>query len=338
MKHLWFTLLVCLGIGATVNATAQKADDPFVHCLILDKTLSMKGHGGKDIWNDVQSYCVEWVDGVSTSSTILFFTYDKELFGPQVFEIKSEADKQKVKDAINKVKVDGRFTWIATNLDKVIKYAYSNYQNHNKRFYLITDGKEEQPESSFRDVLKNYSGERGDYDHLYYVDLNDSADQNTREALAETEGADIGKGFAKFVTARPEFSELNYVIGQTKTLEQRFIITNGEVLPELSFNLQIEKVNSVGGSGKTPNISINPSMEIVLAKLTKVEGGKYRLTFDLSFLNNSECECDIYVKLVGVKHDDYELAFSPSSFCIKAKNMPPPPPEPQPEVDTDGWK
>lgn len=341
MKRFIILAALLMGLGMSYYASAQDADDPFVHCLVLDKTLSMKGHGGADIWDDVQSYCYEWVDGVSVPSTVLFYTYDKDLYGPQKFSINSDSDKQAVKKAIENVVVDGRYTWIASNLEKVLNQVYSSeYRDNNKRFYLITDGIEEEPGSSFKAVLDSYSTKRGDYDHLYYVDLRDSADDQTKDALNETEGADIGKGFVKFITARPEFPEVNYTIGQSQKLEQRFIITSGDVDPALAFSLQIESIKNIEQGDKTTNVSISPSTGISFSKLTKIEEGKFKLDFSIDFLNSSARECDIVVKLVGSNQDDKELAFSPSSFCIKARNMPPPPPPTPPTAgskDKKGW-
>lgn len=332
-------MLVFLGLGISVNVMAQNTDGPYVHCLLLDKTKSMIGaNGAKNIWNDVQSYCVDWVDGVPKESIVLLFTFDKDIEGPKVFHINSESDRQQVKAAIKKIQVDGKFTWIASNLDKVVKYVYSNFPNYIKQIYLITDGKEEQPGSDFKSVLNNYSNERGDYDYLYYVDINDGADETTRKHIDETEGAGIGKGFAKAISARPEFKELNFVLGQTKTLEQRFIVKDQDYIPDLLFNLQVVDVKSVDNGKKIPNISLTPSIEIKLEKLIKVDNGKYKLNLDLSFLNNSECECDVVVKLEGVRVDDNILTFAPSSFRIIVRKMPPPPPAPKPIVKSQGWK
>ena len=53
-RFLLITLLFFFIIGA--RTSAQDFNNPRVHCLILDKTMSMTGHGGKDIWDDVKVY------------------------------------------------------------------------------------------------------------------------------------------------------------------------------------------------------------------------------------------------------------------------------------------
>lgn len=317
MKKTLLVLLAAVGMFIPRFASAQEADSPFVHCLILDKTLSMTGHGGTDIWDDVQKYCSEWVDGVSVGSKLLFFTYDRDLYGPQEFSIDSEADKEKVRAAIKGVVVDGRYTWIASNLAKVVDIVYDKYPDNNKMIYLITDGKEEQPGSDFSGTMGKYTTKRGDYDHLYYVDLRGSADEATKTIVENTPGADIGKGLVKFVTLRPELSTVNYSIGRTNQLVQRFVVVNGEASSDLSFNIKVESAES-REEGKTPNVSISPSMNVTFDKLQKIEDGKYQLALSLDFLNNSECECDVNIILQGNINNDKSTVFNPSGFVIKA--------------------
>ena len=99
-----FVLLIALLTGFPLQfVKAQDANNPYVHCVILDKTMSMTGHGGTNIWADVQNYCYEWIDGVPQPSTVLLFTFDRKLYGPQKFEIKSDSDKVNVKDAVKNI-------------------------------------------------------------------------------------------------------------------------------------------------------------------------------------------------------------------------------------------
>ena len=90
-------LLWALMVYAIQGVKAQDPNNPFVHCIVLDKTLSMTGHGGNDIWAEVQEYCYELIDGFSESSTVLLFTFDEDVYGPQVFELNSYSDKEKAK-------------------------------------------------------------------------------------------------------------------------------------------------------------------------------------------------------------------------------------------------
>lgn len=317
MKKTLFIVFAAIVLFLPRISSAQEADSPFVHCLVLDKTLSMTGHGGTDIWNDVQNYCSEWVDGIPIGSKLLFFTYDKELFGPQEFSINSEADKEKVRNVIRAVRVDGRYTWIASNLAKVVDIVYEKFPENNKMIYLITDGKEEEPGSDFAGTMSKYTTKRGDYDHLYYVDLRGFADESTTTTIKNTPGADIGDGFVKFVTVRPEIDTLNYLIGKTKQIVQQFVVTNGDISNDLSFDIKVESVESKE-NGRTPNVSVSPSMNVSFDKLQKIEEGKYQFSFSLDFLNNSECECMANILLQGKTKDDKSLVFNPTGFVVKA--------------------
>lgn len=328
MKKVFILLAIILAVASFQILEAQNVNKPkpFVHCLVLDKTLSMTGHGGTDIWADVQDYCCDWVDGIPQSSTILFFTYDKDLFGPQRFVINSESDRQKAKDAIRGVVVDGRHTWISSNLNKAVDYVYENFpkSNYNNMIYLITDGIEEQPESDFAGVLSKYDSRRGDYDHLYYVDLRDMASEATKEIIDNNPNVTITPGFTKFVTVRPDLPGLSYFIGKSKKLEQTLIVSSGEVAPGQTFSIVRDSVVRVDGQQGIVNVNISPSMNISFENLTKTEEGKYSIVLDVDFLNNSECECDIFVSLKGSTQAENVLTFEPSVFCIQARKAAPP--------------
>lgn len=320
MKKALFLLLV-LALGYAPVLRAQDANHPYVHCVILDKTMSMTGHGGTDIWADVQNYCYEWIDGVPQSSTVLLFTFDKSLYGPQKFEIKSEADRAKIKDAVRDIKVDGRFTYISSNLGNAIDYVYDNYPktSFNNRFYLITDGIEEEPESDFAGVMKKYSGKRGDYDYLFYVDLRDLAPKDFRDLLENTPGGGIGTGFAKSLTICPSFKTISFTIGQSRSIVQRLIVSDEELLSDMSFNVKVDSIVLKETNNDGFQVDLVPSMDIGINRMKKVEGGKYEIEFQMDILNGTLCPSDIYVGLVGRNQGDKILVFEPNGFCIKVR-------------------
>ena len=330
MKRLLILASILLGLGTYHLATAQN-----IHCLVLDKTMSMTGHGGDDIWDDVQNYCYGWIDGLDQNSKVLFFTYDKDLYGPKEFNINSDADKEKVKEAVKNVVVDGKHTFIASNLKKVVEYAYEKYPDGKKKIYLITDGVEEQPGSDFVGVLNDFDGRCSEYDHLYYVDLNDKADPTIVDALNESAHATRGKGFVKFVTVEPDWEELSFVIGDSKQLEQRFIVPIGNYPSELAFSVKVDSIAVVGEGSAFPNVDILPS-KIAFGKMTKIEEGKYK--FNVNFINNSARECDLYIKLDGAPmqfgDDVYQVTAKPAGFWIKARNKT----KPAVVVIGNGWE
>lgn len=305
---------------------AQVANNPYVYSLVLDKTMSMTGHGGTDIWADVQNYCYEWIDEVQESSTILLFTFDSNVYGPQKFTINSSSDKEKVKDAVRNIHVDGRHTWISYSLDKAIKYVYDNYPNskYNRRLYLITDGKEEQPQADLASVLRNYGSWRGDFDYLYYVDLRELAPESTKHEIENTDGACIGTGFAKFLTIVPMFKVVNCVLGGSKVFEQHFLVDNDALFSEMSFDINIDSIKKVGNENEVINAAIAPSRNIRKQTFEKMEDGKYKIKFSIDFCNGPIRECDIHVSLFGHNKNDKILIFEPSGFVIQARNKPAP--------------
>ncbi len=323
MKKAFF-LLTALLLGATFQIVkAQDANHPYVHCVILDKTMSMTGHGGTNIWADVQNYCYEWIDGVRQPATVLLFTFDKDLYGPQKFAIETEDDKRKFKDAVKNIVVDGRFTYISSNIGKAIDHVYANYPKsaNNHRIYLITDGIEEETGSDLAGVLNRYCGKRGDYDYLYYVDLRDMAPQSTKDLIKMTDGADIGKGFVKFMTISPVLPTVNYVLGASNSFDQQFVVMDEDLFLGMSFDVKIDSVVKIGMEGVEPNVNLNPSMNINGNKMERIEEGKYKISFMLDFINNSECECDVYVGLAGRNQGDKILNFEPTNFRIQVRNQ-----------------
>lgn len=318
MKHLFLVLLSAV-LGCSIVQTTFGQDKHHVHCLLLDKTLSMTGSGGgENIWPDVQEYCYTWADGIKAPCTIVFFTYARSLNGPQIFEIKSESDKVKIKNAVKNVKIDGRHTWIASNLSKTWDYLCEKYPESVKRIYLITDGKEEEMNSSIRTVVEKYAATRGDYDYLYYVDLNDFASQETKEIFEQTEGADHGKGFHKFYTVTPSYSEIDYVIGKSKVLRQRFIV-EGDDISTCSFAAKIKSASSVGKNSKNPNVSIKQPTTVHFKDLAK-DGDTYIYDFNIEFDNDTKHPCDIIIKLEGHASDNADLIFSPAEFKIEVRD------------------
>ena len=325
MKKLLF-LFLTLTVCPIHVLNAEDANNPYVHCIVLDKTMSMTGHGGTNIWAEVQNYCYEWIDGIPESSTVLFYTFDKDLHGPQKFVINSDDDKQKIKDVVKNIKVDGTRTFISSNLDKVVQQIKNDYpkSEYNKRIYLLTDGKEEDPAANLAKVLQNYGSWRGDFDYLYYVDLRDMAPDETKEVIENTDGAELGTGFAKFLTISPVLKKINCRLGQTNSFEQHFLVSNDALLSDMSFDLKVDSIKKVGGENVEPNVTITPSSNINSQKMKKMEDGKYKVSFSVNFINDSSCECDIYVGLAGRNQGNKIINFEPAGFVIQARNKPAP--------------
>lgn len=319
MKNL-LGIFVSLFMGLCITHPALSQDNHYVHCILLDRTLSMTGSGGgQNIWPNVQEYCYSWVDGIKIPSTIVFFTYARDLSNPQIFEIRTEADKSNVRNAVKNVTIDGRHTWIASNLAKAWDYLCRNYSGCVKKVYLITDGKEEEMNSSIGDVIEKYDATRGDYDYLYYVDLNDNASNDTKDAIAESDGAGLGKGFLKSYTFSPSFPDIEYTIGGANGLVQLFT-TGSKDISECSFTAKVKTVTSIDDQpSRSPNVRISP--ETVYVKDLPKDGDKYQYDFNVIFYNNSETPCDITIKLEGSTTSGDYLDFIPADFKIKVRNV-----------------
>lgn len=319
-------LLIALLVGSFTLLEAQDAQTAHVYSIVLDKTMSMTGHGGTNIWPEVQRYCNELVDGIPQSSTVLLFTFDKDLYGPQKFDIRSDLDKESIKTAIKNIVVDGKNTYISSNLSKNLDYIYENYPDlsYNRIFYLITDGIEEEAGSSFNKVLQKYSLKRGKHDYLYYVDLRDLAPKDIKEEIQNTKGADFGSGFAKFLTIIPVYPNISYTIGKTDSITQHFLVSNEDLLAGVKLSVKVDSVAKAGEDDVNFNVDLSPSASIGKNNMEKVEDGKYKVDFNVNFFNTNgtPCESDIYVSLSGQSQGNVILDIEPDIFCIKARRTP----------------
>ena len=351
-KTTYFFLLIALCFSQVLKA--QDEVRPFVHCIVLDKTKSMIGRDGTkqgttNIWNDVQNYCCGMIDGFMPSSTVLLYTFDKELFGPEVFEIKSEADKTTVKNKVRSVVPDGQYTWIASNLAKVIDAVYKRFKNHNIMIYLLTDGIEEQQECNIEEVIQTYEGYTGDYDHLYYVDLRGKLRDSSNPCAKEFQGVleSSGKGsivdsLTVIVNLAPQYKTLYHQVAENEenkskfTVTQIFEVTSGvqhlskKLTKDLWFEAYIPE-----DSVKGVNFKIVPSKTFLGDMKPDEEKGKYRVEFEIENISNvSLFDCRIPVKLRGCSGDK-TVTIEPSSFVIEITKLLPPKPVP-PDID-GGW-
>ena len=343
MKKL-LLLLLAITACSYFGAKAQNANKPHVYCLVLDKTYSMVGYPGStyipeaDIWNEVQKYCYKWIDNIPESSIVLLYTYDENLYGPDTFSINSDVDKEEVKNAIpNKKSINGNLTYIGRNLSKIIKYLDDKYSDNEKDIYLITDGVEEDKTIKFWNVLNNYDGRLFDNGYLYYVDLNNKADNNAKEAANNNSHIYIGTGFATFITICPVFDTIPHEIKQDKQEErnfsvtQLFTVTKGPWVDGLTITADIPD-NSV------PNVNLN-----IDKSKAEMKNGKYEVEFVVEVVSNTNMpECIIPVNIMGSEiqkaGNTVQLNVEPSSFNIKVtkEHIEPIVREPQ-KIETSGW-
>ena len=336
MKRVLLLIMLALGTCGSWQAMAQNQDEnkSFVHCIVLDKTKSMIGKDGTpqgttNIWKDVQDYCCEMIDGFSPFSKVVFYTFDRELFGPDEFEITEDADKTVIKNRVKAVTPDGQHTWIASNLEEVIKNVYKKYRNNNVMVYLLTDGIEEQYPSRIKQVIENYEGFVGDYDHLYYVDLRGSLKNSTtstarefKDAFKNGEHADIIENFAKIVSLAPGHRKLYYEIkegeGDVKKFRvtQTFNVVSGNLTKDFSFEATIPD-----GAVKGINFTISPS-KLSVSNLTPLGEGNYSVVFEIEKIDNvSLFDCKIPVQLKGCTGEN-TLSIDPSSFDVELRKEP----------------
>lgn len=326
MKRLFISLFFIFSVCIVGHS------QDFVSCLILDKTGSMVGNGdghGDNIWSDVQEYCCEMVDNLSTPVNLVIYTFDAKCSSPQCFSIKGDGDKEDVKNYIKSIVANGRSTAIYSALNTALDYLRSNYPKSNQLLYLVTDGRDNASSMTFRQSLEKFAANRGEYDHLYYIDLRGTARTDDVDAIKNTQGADIGVGTVKTASLKTAFSVVNYTIKESKYAEQRFVVSSLCDDDKESF-----KFDAVVGDLKGISVDITPSRNISVSSLEKIEEGKYSLKFNLDFLGNAPQECEIPVSLKGVDDAGHIVTFDPDNFVIKVSKRP----RSVVKVINGGWK
>lgn len=312
MKRFFILLMFLFSVCAIGHS------QDFVSCLILDKTGSMVGLGdghGHDIWEEVQNYCCEWIDGLNTPVDLVVYTFDAKCSSPQCFKINDTAGKTIAKDYVRSIKADGQSTAIYSAMSTAMDYLSSNYKNSSKLVYLVTDGRDNASSMTFSQTLKKFSADSAEYNHLYYIDLRGTAKESDIELLDTLTGASYTNGFAKTASFKTCMKVVNYTIGVSEYAEQRFLVPSMDMDENFVFSAEVGEVENV-------NVDIYPSKQISISSLEKIEEGKYSIRFKLDFMGNQPLECEIPVTLKGIDDSNHVITFDPSDFTIKVLSKP----------------
>lgn len=157
-KILLFSAILLAGLAAA-HLPADQRTEPMDIIVALDKSLSMKGKI-ESVIAYANEYLIDQLLIPGDYFLVVAFYGKTEI--PVALRIEGEADKQRAKQAIARLKADGRFTDIGNALD-VLGSEVEKLGDNKRRKYLLllTDGIQEAPPGS-----KYYSPD-GTFSHAY---------------------------------------------------------------------------------------------------------------------------------------------------------------------------
>lgn len=293
-----------------------KNDDSYISVLIIDKTGSMLGKGdgrGEEIWHDVQSYLFDYVTGIKLNTQVVFYEFDRNLYGPKVFSVVNESIKNDIRQYIENITPDGQSTAIYDALNKALAYLKKHYSNDKKLIYLITDGRDNSSGISFQRIITEFSATRGEFDHLYYIDLRDRAADNVRRESNTNPHFTLTKEFTKIISFRPVFDVIPFMLDGKTEFTQQFYVDGG-VLPEgFKFNSDFQIPEGI-----VINIDIRPTRNITVDNLKRIEEGHFELVYTAELLAgkvDKTTEIPIFLEAINVP--GYIFTFIPNSFILQ---------------------
>lgn len=293
VKFILKTVLVILALhmmfgGKLTTRLQAQDDDTFIYSLILDKTGSMMGRGdglGDTIWFEVQNYLMGFIDMIDYNTMVIVYPFHGSVDPPSTFFINSTGAKQELRNYIRNITPNGQNTAIYKALDDALNDLNENYPNNPKLIYLITDGHDNaSPTSySFSDNLNRFSAIRGEFDHLYYIDLRRRAQPHDIEIANRDRHTHILPGFTRPIEIRAWHNPIPVGIEDGRaTFIQDFEIRGFELPDDFIFNCRLETdpANNI-------NIGLLPSLNISKSQLEQIEEGRYRMRFELELLAGS---------------------------------------------------
>lgn len=312
-----FVVTSILSGGITINKSAHANDtDAFISVLIIDKTGSMMGRGdgyGDTIWFEVQEYLLDYVRGIQLNTKVVIYEFDRHLYGPTVFHVANESVKSDIENHITNIIPDGQSTAIYDALSQALIYLDENYKNNRKLIYLITDGRDNASSISFPDMISEFSAKRGEYDHLYYIDLRDRASDDVKREATTNPNLTLTREFTKTLTLRPVFETIPVILDGETHFTQRFYLDGG-VLPE-GFRFHSSFIIP---DGQILNIDITPSRNISSQQFRRIEEGRVELSYTIELLaGNVDQLLEIPVELEAVNLPGYVFTFIPQSFILQ---------------------
>jgi len=149
------------------------------------------GSGNPVVWPQVRDAIKEHIQSITFNDRITVYTFAGELYGPEIFNIDSAAEKAATKQYIDNIEMDGTITCIYNSLMKIV----GNYKEENaafkNRIYLYSDGLDNCSDHNIQEVTETYSKYRDDYDYLYYISLGLEVPDSVKSAANRTEGFEI---------------------------------------------------------------------------------------------------------------------------------------------------
>ncbi len=165
--NISFKLIVLL-LGAfflTLNCTNSNAGKEKDLILILDTSLSMAGHGGKNILPQVKKSLPVYIKQLKKGDSITLITFDTEVKVYPTVYIDNEKNKNSLIEYIKNIRAVGKWTYTKQMIEVALKIAQNLEQKDKSRqqvLVVMTDALDDPPPDktgsklNIRDIAKNY--------------------------------------------------------------------------------------------------------------------------------------------------------------------------------------
>ena len=103
--------LICVSLLPISISSCSNASDEKDLILILDTSLSMAGHGGKNILPQVKKSLPVYIEQLEDGDSITLLTFDTEVKVYPTVYIDDEKNKESLVDYIKNIKAAGKWTY-----------------------------------------------------------------------------------------------------------------------------------------------------------------------------------------------------------------------------------
>lgn len=181
--------LCALCLVLSICLSCKNTHQPQDLIVVLDTSLSMTGHGGKNILPQVKESLNSFIDKMQSGDTFTFISFDSVVRVYPAVSVNDQNDRDILKKYISMVEANGPWTYTLEMLKAVLKSASDLEAKDPKRqrvIIILTDGLDDPPpevrlrQLSIKSISQPYQGK--DW-FIYFVNLGALKDSKVMEPI-----------------------------------------------------------------------------------------------------------------------------------------------------------
>jgi Tfp pilus assembly protein PilE len=185
-------ILFLLGASLlTLNCSDSDSGSEKDLILILDTSLSMAGHGGKNILPQVKKSLPVYIEQLEEGDSITLITFDTEVTVYPTVYIDNEKNKKSFIEYIKNIRATGKWTYTKQMIEVALRIAQELEQKDEKRqqvLVVMTDALDDPPPAksghklNIRDIAKNYKDK--DW-FIFFINFSDTPENRKLAAIQQ---------------------------------------------------------------------------------------------------------------------------------------------------------